>query len=40
MATSNEYAIGRISSFHRYVGDGILPLDWCGDDEDSLNVPD
>jgi putative transposase len=28
------------SSFHRYVHDGILPMDWCGDVKDSLNVPD
>jgi putative transposase len=28
------------SSFHRYVRDGILPMDWCGDVEGSLNVPD
>jgi len=28
------------SSFHRYVRDGILPVDWCGEVGDLPNVPD
>ncbi|MGR8953333.1 MAG: REP-associated tyrosine transposase [Gammaproteobacteria bacterium] len=28
------------SSFHRYVREGILPVDWCGELHDLPNVPD
>jgi hypothetical protein len=31
MALSGACAIGRFSSFHRDVTDGLFPQDWAGD---------